>query len=82
MNNFSLTVVEGHLLADPSENQFTIKVGHSEFEDHVKVFTTGKLSETCQTYLKKGSRVLVSGRASFSEGGVHAKDINFLGAKK
>lgn len=94
MNHFNFSVIEGTLDADPrvdgkghefvinSTRSYTKKTGERVEEvQAVMVYVDGRLGETCATYLKKGSRVLVSGvLRDCSAGGLGmiGREVNFL----
>jgi len=97
MSDFNFSVIEGHLKADPafkdgkcrmlvlSNRAYTNKAGNKITEvTTFDIITTGRLAETCNKYLKKNSRVLVSGRLSKADNYVYivGKEVNFLSPDK
>ena len=99
MNNFNMTMIEGNLIQNPglvhgqetyckmkleSTRSYRDKSGVNH--ERVLVFdimTKAKLAETCLKYLKKGSRVLISGYLlGTKDGYIEAKEVNFLPKKE
>lgn len=109
MNNLSLAVLDGNLTRDPetrtiktgkSVTTFTVAMNHeygskegNKSVSFILVETWDKLAENCAAYLKKGSRVTVSGNLREDrwkdEGGkqhnrhkVIAQTVRFDGGRK
>lgn len=90
MSNFNFTIVEGNLKADPEMNgsvcTFEVVCEENEKVTVFEAFTEGRLAETTYKYLKKGSRVLVSGKLSIDEDKkmirLKGKEVNFLSPSK
>ncbi|MBL8020772.1 MAG: single-stranded DNA-binding protein [Leptospirales bacterium] len=77
MNNLSLAVLDGNLTRDPEMKTiktgkvvttFTVAMNHeygskegNKSVSYISIETWDKLAENCAAYLKKGSRVTVSG---------------------
>lgn len=77
MNNLSLAVLDGNLTRDPEMKTiktgkvvttFTVAMNHeygskegNKTVSYIAIETWDKLAENCAAYLKKGSRVTVSG---------------------
>ncbi len=94
MNNFNFSVIEGNLKDDPiqlgddgcvieldSARSYTNKDGERVKETSTfNVITRDKLASTCLKYLKKGSRVLVSGKLVKKDLNIRleCKEVNFL----
>jgi len=89
MNNFNFTVIEGNLVDDPYDGSFTIVSTERQTdidgrqvnaEVSFDVHTTGKLADVVQKYLKKGARVLVSGKLANDGSAFYldGKEVNFL----
>jgi single-strand DNA-binding protein len=91
MNNLNSVLIEGTLSADPEAYQpgFTVfkLLSHRINEDRstetlsTRISTTGRLSEVCAEYLKKGRGVRVVGRLVQSEAPdcvvIHAEHVEF-----
>jgi single-strand DNA-binding protein len=109
MQNLSLAVLDGNLTRDPetksikngkSVTTFTVAMNHeygskegNKSVSFIQVETWDKLAENCAAYLKKGSRVTVSGnlredRWKDQEGKPHnrhkivAQTVRFDGSRK
>jgi len=77
MNNLAVAILDGNLTADPETKKlsggktvthFTIALNHeygkkegNKQVSFIQIETWDKQAETCATYLKKGSRVTISG---------------------
>jgi single-stranded DNA-binding protein len=78
------TVIEGNLTEDPKQvgpevHYNILSKRWVNNEESVKFFlitTQGTLGDVCFKYLKKGSRVLVSG--SINGSAMTARDVNFI----
>jgi single-strand DNA-binding protein len=90
MGNYNRVILVGNLVRDPEiryvqsgspVTKFTIAVNrrtkHDDAVDYVEIVAWDKLAETSNTYLKKGTSVLVEGRLAIrsyeSKGGENHK---------
>lgn len=81
MNNFNSTILEGSLTANPIKDNkrtlFRILCTRKDVASVFDVTTYNGLADTCLKYLKKGSRVIVSG-ALLAGGEVECKEVNIM----
>ena len=84
---FNFSIIEGHIHSKiehrpadhtrSAECTFTIR---TEEDKLFLIRTQRQLADTCGKYLKKGSRVLVSGKLGMNKGAIciDCKEVNFL----
>lgn len=95
MNNFNFSILEGNLVNDPmveSNDPIVVKfeivnlrqtMVNGEMVEKTlvrEIRVEGKLAEVCSKYLKKGSKVLVSG--CHDDAYILGKEVNFLSPRE
>jgi len=81
MKQFNFSLVEGNLTGDPvitPDGVCNFTITACEGTKFFDISCKSKLGENCYKYLKKGSRVLVSGKIQNTHVSMEGREINFL----
>lgn len=79
MDNFNIDI-EGHVISDPERKGKTVIFEIENDNGIFKIYSSGKLSEIVETYIKIGKKLKISGK--HKKGKRNASDIEFIPVKR